>query len=369
MHIDFLIPADYTTHVSCCLMQGCVALGHSVYTNSRLDNPDSRGISMPFAVVGMPALEITNSLFHELLFVDVSYGLGNYTYEQLAAIAQHRPVVLLNMADDANYRDYDDTFIIFSSHLSRIAPRHGRVFPLAFGLSDDIIARAAAADLTQKQPRFVRNFTPSFSQSVRDCLDLVLVEPLAARFEVDRRRTDVDAYFEQLTNSSAVLAYGGALVPNVYQHDYLRGVWEARGDRSHLFKRFDADVAVLRWDSWRYFEAAVMACAPLHLDFEKYGFVLPVNPEPWVEYIPIDLASVSNLPEHLADRLSDDPDFLKKVGQGARAWALKHHSPIAQATTILETIAAHWQMPSPMAPQTAILADAPLASAQAIGAT
>lgn len=338
--IDFLIPTLVPSHVASCLMQGCHALGCEIYTNGNVVNgANSRGISTPFVTAPHDYVQVTNQLVHELLIVDVSNGLGPYNEAHLLAIAAQRPVVLLNMADGANYRDYDERFIVFTTHLSRVATREGRLFPLAFGLSDDLIALAASADLGHKRNSVIRNFRPTFSQSVRDCLEMVLVEPLAAVLPVDRRETDPQGYLRQLAESSAVCAYGGAFTPDYWSYDYLRKGWEARGDTTHRFKRFDAPVAVMRWDSWRYFEAAVMGCAPLHLDFEKYGFVLPVNPRPWVEYVPIDMATVNQLPQRLADELAADPEFLIRIGRNARQWALTHYSPVAQARQVMETIA------------------------------
>lgn len=97
-------------------------------------------------------------------------------------------------------------------------------------------------------------------------------------------------------------------------------------------------MVVLRWDSWRFFEAAVMGCAPIHLDFEKYGMSLPVNPTPWEHYIPVDMANVSNLAGRLQSSLSVDPDFIKRIGMNARRWVIDNYSPKTQAQYVLNTV-------------------------------
>lgn len=344
MKIGFFIPNTVPNHNVSCLMQGFHALGWEVYTNGDVHNSTySRGISTPYAVVASDYLRKVgnDALLHDILVVDVSHGYGD-NLDNLTRIAQTRPVVLVNMEDTCNFDDYADCFIAFTAHYNRLATREGRIFPLAIGLSEDIIQLSAAQDLGHKRNSIVRNFNSTFSQSVRNALDLVLVEGLARVFDVDRRVTAPAQYLEQLAQVSCVCAYGGEFMPDYWAYDYLRANWEKAGQTTYKFKSITTSPVVLRWDSWRYFEAAIMGCAPIQLDFEKYGFVLPVNPEPWVHYVPVDLAAASNLPEYLHRQVQDDPAFLVRIGANARQWALQHYNPRSQAEYVLQTVRSLW---------------------------
>lgn len=61
--------------------------------------------------------------------------------------------------------------------------------------------------------RFLRDFRSSFSQPVRQALDLAFVNPLAQLVEVDRRYDTgrfLNRHYEWLAGPRGCLAYGGA---------------------------------------------------------------------------------------------------------------------------------------------------------------
>ncbi|MBF0544797.1 MAG: hypothetical protein HQM08_10205 [Candidatus Riflebacteria bacterium] len=344
MKIGFLIPNKFVSHNFVCLMQGFHALGWEICTNWNFpDGLISRGISAPFESVSSDYLQKvdSNELTDDLLLVDVSDGFGDY-FDKLCKLAETRPVVLTNMEDPANFRDYPECFIVFSAHFNRLATREGRLYPLGFNLSEDLILLSNAQDLSRKRNVIVRNFNDTFSQSVRNSLDLVFVKSLEKFFEMDRRRTSPSEYLSQLSRSAAICSYGGDFMPNFWENEQLRKNWEQEGQRTYKFKYLGAEPVVLRWDSWRFFESAIMACAPIQLDFGKYGFAYPTNPEPWVHYIPVDLSSVSSLPQHLSDRVKDDPEFMFKIGRNARQWVIENFSPRKQAEYVLSVVSSIW---------------------------
>ncbi|MBF0544781.1 MAG: hypothetical protein HQM08_10125 [Candidatus Riflebacteria bacterium] len=344
MKIGFFIPNNVISHSVGCLMQGFHALGWEVHTNGDVKNAlSSRGISTPFAVVPAEFLCRTekNELPSDILLVDVSDGYGE-DYDRLCKIAATKPVVLVNMGGMTNFWDYPDFFIVFTTHFNRLATREGRIFPLSFGLSEDTILLSNGKDLSQKRNIIIRNFSATFSQSVRNALDLMLVESLEKLFKVDRRKTDPSDYLAQLSEVAAVCAYGGEFVPDYWGYDYLRDRWEKMRIKTYKFKYMGASPVVLRWDSWRYFESSVMGCAPIQMDFNEYGFVWPINPEPWVHYIPVNLNSVSDLPQYLSDRVKDSPDFLIQIGRNARSWVIENYNPRKQAEYVLSVVQATW---------------------------
>ncbi|MGB5635540.1 MAG: hypothetical protein WBM86_22560, partial [Waterburya sp.] len=72
-----------------------------------------------------------------------------------------------------------------------------------------------------------------------------------------------------------------------------------------------------------------------HVDFEKYGFELPIMPENWRHYVGIDLDNIS---ESIA-RIADQPEILEHISTEGRVWAIENYSPKAVALRFLETVA------------------------------
>ncbi len=70
------------------------------------------------------------------------------------------------------------------------------------------------------------------------------------------------------------------------------------------------------------------------MDFEKYGFELPVQPKNWEHYIGIDL---DNIPASI-DRIAENPEIFEKIALQGRAWAIENYSPKAVALRFMEKI-------------------------------
>lgn len=106
---------------------------------------------------------------------------------------------------------------------------------------------------------------------------------------------------------------------------------------NHHFARLDAAALVLRWDSFRLWESFAAGCLTVHLDFDKYGFALPVRPEPWTHYVPIDLDDIAGSVTALMDRESE----WAAIADAGWAWALEHYAPKPTALRVLSDMLAH----------------------------
>jgi hypothetical protein len=332
------VPEGEMDHVCACITQGLCELGIQVASNVDVVNSVSRGISQPFSRLKKP--ELFNVSEHrndeDFLIVATPSRISNW-FDTVEAVAKFKKVAFVNMHDNANYIDYDDSVYAFVTHVNRFATRYGRIFPMGFSLSRDIIDLSNSIDLAQPRSGFVFNFNKTFNQEVRMSLDLALVEGMERLFEVDRKHLPANEYALQLSRSLGVFAYGGSYGTNYLDYGYMANLFAADPERYKLynFKSFTKDTVVFRWDSWRFWESAVLGAAPFQLDFDKYGFELPVAPKPWVEYIPVDMSNVSNLPQLLADRVSYEPDFFERIGCNARDWAIKNYAPSAVAKYVL----------------------------------
>lgn len=88
---------------------------------------------------------------------------------------------------------------------------------------------------------------------------------------------------------------------------------------------------IYQWDSWRLWESFANGSAPIHVDFEQYGLILPEMPQSGKHYIGVDLRQ----PEGAVDTLRMHPELLEIGGRG-REWALANYGPRAQAERLLQ---------------------------------
>jgi hypothetical protein len=107
------------------------------------------------------------------------------------------------------------------------------------------------------------------------------------------------------------------------------------GGRARLRRRFFDTVQkfdpkplrVISGDSFRFWESLACGTVPMQVDFEHYGLKMPVQPEPYLHYLPVrfdDLAeSVTSIKTHL--------EALGGMGGEGRRWASMHYSPCAVA--------------------------------------
>jgi hypothetical protein len=332
--ICFVSPTASFSHISGCLMQGFSGLGFCVRANISEKNISSRGISTPFS---------SSTLKHkvdvhpeawvgaDLIVLDLSDGLGKFTTADINAMISGKNTCIVNMNDAANIQNYSEYITTFSAHNNKFAKKKGNIHPIAFGLSDDIIELSSQFDITDKKLSFVRNFNPTLNQDIRLSLELSFVQNLSKLFDVDTRTTRSDTeYAGQLAKAGLVLAYGGSYYSDLMKYDYMA----ERLSDLYRFDNFSTDVAVFRWDSWRFWEAAVFGCVPIQVNFEKYGLELPVLPTPWFDYIPIDFACVNTLPERIQDYSAKGENELFTIGRRSRKWAIDNYSPVATASYV-----------------------------------
>ncbi len=236
--------------------------------------------------------------------------------------------ILLSMSDTNGIIFPGVGFPSLMTHENKFLKLAGHRLPWAFGISEEIL------DKTKNIPPFeerrlgvLRNFRPSNNQDVRNFLDLSFVEVLEKYLPVDR--SIGSDHFERLLGMTACLAYGGAITVDHSSNSY----YSHKKEYKYILERSDykAPLVVVRWDSWRFWESLAAGCLTFHLDFEKYGFLLPEMPLPWRHYIPIDMADTVGS----VNRFMDSRSRWAEIAQGGREWALEHYSPAACARRLL----------------------------------
>jgi hypothetical protein len=310
-------PPGRSHYGASCLAQGLHALGVPVFSN----------VPLPPAALG--AIERPGP--HVYVFTVSQRAYGGELLKAIEAFpAAHK--VFLSTADITGNMITPPRIPALMAHENRFRRMQGRRFPWAFGLSNEILAASSAPlPFDQRQEVVIRNFRPSGNQAVRNVLDLALVGHLARHLAIDRT-VDAD-HLPRLGRSLGCLAYGGYFDESPLLNEDL-----ARDPAVKNFYELVTYVhptVILRWDSWRFWESLASGCLTFHLDFEKYGFDLPVLPRAWEHYVPIDLAD----PVGTVEALMAQRSRWAEIAAHGRDWARTQYSPEAVARRLLEHLA------------------------------
>ncbi len=163
-------------------------------------------------------------------------------------------------------------------------------------------------------------------------MDMAFVPALEEKMPVERLNLPPGQYLKTLKESAVCLAYGGDFYSSISGNDWFE---KNQPDlyKLHKFKHMETS-AVLRWDSWRFWEALTAGCVAVHLNFDACGFNLPVMPEAWKHYAPVDLSDLRGSAEELWSRREEWPD----IAEAGRAWAIEHYAPEPVAMRVLQAL-------------------------------
>lgn len=281
--------------------------------------------------------------------------------------------VYLDLSDedprkDIFHPDFRQFDYILKAHYCRNSWYPSNVHPHVFGLSKRILAAVAnGSDFHSRKSQLLVNYRDTkhahtLRQFIRkhylSRIHRILpvdhsidtsVDPLSLTFDGKRYLMDASdvmhfaqssgrhfpSYYQRLQEMAATACFGGFFTtpfprnPSTSLSRNLRRVITKLNLRSHR---------ILQWDSWRLWEAMTAGSVALHVDFDKYGFQLPVMPENWKHYIGIDLDNL----QASVDRIAQDPGILAKISVAGRQWAIQHYRPQAIASRFLITITQHY---------------------------
>jgi hypothetical protein len=247
---------------------------------------------------------------------------------------------------------------ILKTHYNRSIRYPKNVKPWAFGLTNRIISVLENFESKAYTFEILNNFSPGLSNhSLRVYLnDLINLgdNPDVTVFQSKRlfqeynengyltlpAQTGIrhdEEYYTMLNRARFTLAYGGFfcfrfLVPfsYIFKHK-THGVNHRLENfyKNFSTKRSDSIFLVNQFDSWRWWEALYSQSVPIHLDFEKHGFLLPENPVPGVHYLAIDMDD-----EHFTTKEVTAEDQRKMALLG-KNWAFEHYSPAPTASRFM----------------------------------
>ncbi len=327
--VYFISDSSSFSYAATCLADGLSLLGIPIFAN--LDYAEPLITDFCFVRSSDPHERSRSAC----VVVDLQ-DTRQYLHQIVRFEPPHPSTFLLCMQDDASAFCANGITAILAAHENRLWKPQGVRIPIGFGLSSAMIRKNSALSATQPRvERILYNFRPSLNQHLRAALDLTLLPRLERQFTVHRDQTNPgrwnDEYYNLLGSSLGCLAYGGTFGQNLSSNAYLM-----KNERFRTFMGcidIQRDPVVLRWDSWRFWESLVCGCLTIHLDFEQYGFELPVMPINWQHYVGLDLASL----EQDLERMMDERIRLQEIGWNGRQWVIENYSPQAVAKRFVET--------------------------------
>lgn len=323
--VYFISPEELLSHNAGCLIEGLRDLDVKAKANTARFT--SRHTSIPLASVD--TTDIVSKPFSGMSAVLVDITHANQ-YVPLESMRGGRLGYLTN-SDVSAFCKIPEPFPLFAVHETAFASNGTKRFPLAFGPTNGLIAMSEKRmSFSRRKRSALRNFRATLSQGVRALLDLTYVPHLKSKLQVDDAILPTHAYLDALFGTTLCLAYGGEFFSPIQTNPWFAEK-EPHMLRAHSFDRINAPAIIMRWDSWRFWESLVAGCVAVHLNFDKYGFRLPVMPKPWIHYAPIDLDDIKGSVTALMDHEAQWP----AIAEAGRAWAIEHYAPKPTALRVL----------------------------------
>lgn len=332
--VYFIFSAEHHFyHLSICLAEGFQELGIPIFSNRNYWLTDFNKSTYLFSH--------TDDIKPEdcaICIVDILAQEAEPTRELVnSVLTQSTTKVILNHSDfEVWIPEFNEFNWIFRNHMTLNVEYPPNYIPWAFGISNRIQAYTANPLVFEERKREVLvNFRASFSQSVRVAMEFALVPWLETVFSINRVTEDSNRTLNQ-EDSDPFDYLNWLQLGGRHNFDYYDRLKQAMACCTYggNFVYLTHGPGVARWDSWRLWESLAAGCVAIHLDFSKYGFLLPVMPENWKHYIGVDLQNLKDAVE----RIQDEPDLLAEISATGQKWALEHYSPLASACYFLDVV-------------------------------
>lgn len=325
--IFFCSDGSNFSYVAFCLADGLNQLGIPIFSNI-----SGSHYSTPFCFKAELDPVLLKNSYCAVMGIEGMCDQYPLTVKPLTSI--HNRTVAICMHDNIANFGLKNDIPLFCTHENALRQFSGIRLPIGFGLSQQMLDAAQNVQPFEARQKYVLDcFHPSLNQDIRACLELALVPNLSKYLPVQKRNTECHSDHMALLNDTAFcLAYGGQFFLDLSKSPCFMSL--------DIFKDFfnyvtyKENSVIMRWDSWRFWESLVSGCVTIHLDFDHYGFLLPVMPTNWKHYIGINLANI----KQDVERIMDEWDRMPEIAWNGRLWALEHYSPISVARRFLQTV-------------------------------
>lgn len=262
--------------------------------------------------------------------------------------------------------------VVLACHLLKKFPVPANMLPWSIGFTKRIstyIDRYSPSEFYSDR-RIIRNFRVphNLRRHLVDQMDPIL----AQKFEIYNQLTDTKsksqteikaseadnvywkqtfrrhnpAYYQLLNDSLMTYAFGGYFEyrPHVYQPYTVLKKLRRRPYMIYeqILTRLKRDIAparfVFQYDNFRFWEVLYSTSCAINLDYDYWGFRLPVMPEEGKHYLGIKGLDGEAFAHRLAKMEIDE---IKEIGLAGKKWVHEHYSPVAVAQRLLSIIQTH----------------------------
>lgn len=247
--------------------------------------------------------------------------------------------------------DISGSDIILKSHYSTKFEYPANFKPWQFGLTSRIIDQVENLPFNKRKKEFLNNFrvhhplrefaqkniAPIFRKVLKENKDVDSFDDVAEMNALNHSywwqtgRRHYPNYYKRLSESYACFCFGGT--PLKVYHGKKGIFWDLvrRVDWHFPFLKY---LKIYQFDSWRMWETWIAGCCMVHVDFEKYGILLPVMPVNGEHYLGFDLENISKT----GRLVENDPEIFERIGNNGRKWVIDNYSPRKTAERFINIV-------------------------------
>lgn len=251
-----------------------------------------------------------------------------------------------------NFRRFD---YILKSHYNKKLSYPSNVYPWSFGLSKRILCQLKDPLLyEERKQNILFNFRHGKQpHSLRRACENKFIPVIQSCFSVDsttNKKEDREAlneyhnfhnyqtggrhfpdYYERLKHTAACACFGGFYMSPLFKDPTSIMTRISKKIITHLSIE---TTLVAQWESWRFWESLAAGCITFHVDFEKYGVLLPVMPTNFRHYIGVDFSDIKEIEK----KILKNHHILNEISVQDREWSIKYYSPSPAAKRFLELV-------------------------------
>jgi len=327
-------------HCLLALAEGLIELGHTVAGNINYWPINNSWIikKTDESIEDFDAILISNEWIHRYKRLPDNY-----------IKAQKPKKIYIDASDgwrtDAIIDNFWPSDLILRTHFIQTHHYHKKVKPWAFGLTNRLISVFnEVKPLHQRSQSILCNFR--VGHPVRDYFinqfQKVVPENFYWDTTIDTTIPDDDLdylywkltgkrhypqYFERLKESQLSLAFGGYFTPT-YSIAPISILGRIHYKTIQILKSTTHTLG--QFDSWRFWESLVSGAITVHVNFNEYNCIFPIQPNPETDYLGF-------LEKYSKYYINKYINYLIDNSNG-RKWALKYYSPKATAERFLEWV-------------------------------
>ena len=294
----------------------------------------------------------------DIIITSSTVDFSTLNEKQVSAFVKSRKkTIFIDGQDGMKTSGYRKPFVqstlVLKCHYNRKYKYPRNFMPWQFGLTQRIISSVSPVE--NREEKILVNFRvnhPSRAYAKKKLLPILKEyleventynpkdepgndDPVEMNYRRQAPTRHHASYYKNLSTSLACLCIGGSFKKSIYSgsHTIFRGLsWLDRSDGLLPFIDFDR---IVQYDSWRFWESLVAGCCAIHIDLDRYGAELPLNPTNYEHYLGVDFSDLSLTNDFLQNH---GLDGLKEIGRKGREWVISNYSPKAVANRLLEKL-------------------------------